>query len=86
VLFVGFDLQAFATQGYFALSYAALVGTFSGFMLSFYIIKRFGATASAMTAYVIPIVAGAGRACSGRNDNRYDARGHGADYIGDSAD
>ena len=60
VLFVGFDLAAVTTQGYFALGYAALVGTFSGFILSFYIIKRFGATASAMPAYVIPIVAGAG--------------------------
>lgn len=60
LLFVGFDLQAVTTQGYFALGYAALIGTFSGFILSFYIIKRFGATPSAMTAYVIPIVAGAG--------------------------
>lgn len=60
LLFVGFDLQAVTTQGYFALGYAALIGTFSGFILSFYIIKRFGATPSAMTAYVIPIVAGVG--------------------------
>ena len=60
LLLVGFDLQKVTSQGYTALVYAALVGTFSGMMLAFYIIKRFGATASAMTAYIIPIVAGTG--------------------------
>ena len=29
-------------------------------IVSFYIVKRFGATASAMTAYVIPVVASIG--------------------------
>ncbi|MCA9926740.1 MAG: DMT family transporter [Anaerolineales bacterium] len=59
-LFVGFDLHAVTGQGYFALIYAALVGTFSGLLLAVYNIQRFGATAAAMTAYVIPIVAGLG--------------------------
>jgi drug/metabolite transporter (DMT)-like permease len=59
-LFAGFDLQAVNGQGYFALVYAALVGTFAAFMLAFYNIKRFGATAAAMTAYVIPVVTGIG--------------------------
>jgi drug/metabolite transporter (DMT)-like permease len=59
-LSVGFDLHAVDGQGYLALIYAAMVGTFAGFMLAFYNIQRFGATASAMTAYVIPVVTGIG--------------------------
>jgi drug/metabolite transporter (DMT)-like permease len=59
-LFAGFDLHAVNGQGYLALVYAAMVGTFAGFMLAFYNIQRFGATASAMTAYVIPVVTGIG--------------------------
>jgi drug/metabolite transporter (DMT)-like permease len=57
LLLVGFDLSAVTGQGYLALLYAALVGTFSGMMLNFYNIKSFGATAAAMTAYIIPVVA-----------------------------
>jgi drug/metabolite transporter (DMT)-like permease len=60
ILIIGFDLSSVTGQGYFALGYAALIGTFGGMILSVYNIKRFGATASAMTAYVIPIVAGIG--------------------------
>lgn len=56
ILFVGFDLSPVNGTGYTALIYAALVGTFGGMMLSVYNIKRFGATASAMTAYIIPLV------------------------------
>ena len=59
-LFAGFDLHAVDGQGYLALIYAAFVGTFGGFILAFYNIKRFGATASAMTAYVVPAVTGIG--------------------------
>lgn len=57
LILIGFDLRAVTVQGYLALGYAALIGTFSGMMLAFYIIQRFGATASAMTAFVIPVVA-----------------------------
>lgn len=60
VIFVGFDLQHVNMQGYLALVYAALVGTFSGFLLTFYNIKRFGATTAAMVLYVVPIIAGLG--------------------------
>jgi drug/metabolite transporter (DMT)-like permease len=60
LLLVGFDLTAVTNQGYMVLIYAALVGTFAGMVLAFYNIQRFGATASAMTAYVIPIVASIG--------------------------
>jgi drug/metabolite transporter (DMT)-like permease len=57
LLLVGFDLSQVTRQGYVSLLYAALVGTFAGMLLAFYNIQRFGATASAVTAYVIPIVA-----------------------------
>lgn len=60
VIFVGFDLNQVTTTGYVALIYAALVGTFSGLLLMVYNIKRFGATAAAMTGYIIPVVAGIG--------------------------
>jgi drug/metabolite transporter (DMT)-like permease len=57
LLLVGLDLNQVTAEGYASLIYAALVGTFAGMMLAFYNIQRFGATASAVTAYVIPIVA-----------------------------
>lgn len=57
LLVVGFDLSQVNLRGYEALLYAAFVGTFAGMMLAFYNIQRFGATASAVTAYIIPIVA-----------------------------
>jgi drug/metabolite transporter (DMT)-like permease len=60
LLFVGFNLTAVTPTGYGALGYASVMGTFGGMMLAFYIIKRFGATASAMTAYVVPIITNIG--------------------------
>lgn len=45
-----------------ALPYIVLLGTFAGMLLAFYKIKQFGATASAMTAYIIPVFAGIGGA------------------------
>jgi drug/metabolite transporter (DMT)-like permease len=62
LILVGFDLSKVDSQGYAALGWASIAGTFLGMMLSFYIIKRFGATSSAMTAYVIPIVSSIGGA------------------------
>ncbi len=59
-LFVGVDLTHVDGNGYFALVYAALIGTFGGMLLSFYNIKRFGATAGAMALYVLPVIAGVG--------------------------
>jgi drug/metabolite transporter (DMT)-like permease len=61
-LLVGVNLSGVDARGYMALVYAALVGTFSGMMLAFYNVKRFGATASAMPLYVIPVVATLGGA------------------------
>lgn len=62
LLLVGFDLSSVDSLGYMALIYASLVGTFAGLMLAFNNIQRFGATASAMSAYIIPIVATIGGA------------------------
>lgn len=58
LLTIGFDLSPVNSQGYLGLGYAALIGTFSGSMLAFFVIKQYGATSFAMTSYVIPIVAG----------------------------
>ena len=61
-LLVGVDLSGVDARGYMALVYAVLVGSFSGMILAFYTIKRFGATASAMPLYVIMVVATLGGA------------------------
>jgi drug/metabolite transporter (DMT)-like permease len=60
LLIAGFDLSAVDYRGYFAVGYATLSGTFAGSLIGFIVIKRFGATVSAMVAYVIPIVASIG--------------------------
>ncbi len=60
MLLVGIDLQAVNGQGYLILVYAAMVTNVFGFLLSFYNIKRFGATAAAMALYVVPLVASVG--------------------------
>ena len=60
LLTVGFDVSAVDAAGVLALIYSAVVGTFLGLLLSFYNIKRFGATPAVMTTYIIPIVAGIG--------------------------
>jgi drug/metabolite transporter (DMT)-like permease len=60
VLLVGVDLARVNGQGYFALGYATLAGTFFAMFLAFHNVKRFGATASAMTLYVVPVVASVG--------------------------
>ncbi len=60
VLTIGFDLSQVTGAGYGALAWASLVGTFTGMMLAVYLVQRFGATASSMPTYVIPIVAGIG--------------------------
>lgn len=60
VVWVGVDLSRVTATGYLALVYAALAGTFGGLLLAVANIKRFGATAAAMTAYLIPIITGIG--------------------------
>jgi len=58
MLFEGFDLSQVNIQGILGLLFAAVVGTFLGFLLSFYNIQQFGATAAVMTSYIIPVVTG----------------------------
>ena len=60
LLTVGLDLSRVDGAGALALVYSAVVGTFLGLLLSFYNVKRFGATPAMMTTYIIPIVAGIG--------------------------
>ncbi len=56
-LFTGVDLENVDASGYLALLYATFAGTITGMLVSFVVIQRYGATASAMVAYVIPVVA-----------------------------
>ena len=60
LLTVGFDISAVNEVGVLGLLYATIVGTFMGLLLSFYTIKRFGATSAVMSTYIVPIVAGIG--------------------------
>jgi drug/metabolite transporter (DMT)-like permease len=52
----GYGLSRIDWGGLLALAYGGLVGGFAAFMADFYTLKRFGATASSMTTYVIPVV------------------------------
>jgi drug/metabolite transporter (DMT)-like permease len=60
LLTVGFDLSRVDANGYLALVWAGVFGTFGAFLLSFYIVQRFGATPSALVGYIIPIIASIG--------------------------
>jgi drug/metabolite transporter (DMT)-like permease len=56
----GFDLSAVRPSGVAALLYAAAAGTFGGLMLFLWVNQRFGATASTLASYVMPVVAAVG--------------------------
>jgi drug/metabolite transporter (DMT)-like permease len=58
LIFAGFDMSNVDSRGYLALGYAALIGTFIGSWINFFIIKNYSATASSLVAYIIPIFAG----------------------------
>jgi drug/metabolite transporter (DMT)-like permease len=60
ILHVGVDLRGVDGMGFFALGYASVAGTFLAMLLSFTVIRRFGATASAMTSYVVPVFSSLG--------------------------
>jgi drug/metabolite transporter (DMT)-like permease len=52
-----FDLSEVNGQGYFALVYGSIIGAVMAFLMFFYLISRFGATATAMVPYIVPVVA-----------------------------
>ncbi|MBI9045290.1 MAG: DMT family transporter [Anaerolineaceae bacterium] len=56
-LTVGYDVSKVDYRGLIALLYSGTVGTIFVFLLEFYNIKRFGATAASQTAYFVPIMA-----------------------------
>jgi drug/metabolite transporter (DMT)-like permease len=60
LLTVGFDLSQVDINGYLALFWAALTGTFGGLLMAFYLVQRFGATISTLVTYIIPIIASIG--------------------------
>lgn len=51
------DLAAIPAVGWFALVFAALIGSFLGYLLLMVLIKRYGATSGALPGYVLPVVA-----------------------------
>lgn len=56
VFFSTIDLGEITWRGWTAVVYTAIVGSFVGFFLLFYLIRRYGATASALPSYVMPAV------------------------------
>lgn len=62
LLSVGLDLSHVNRVGGYSLLYAGVVGTFFGFLLDFYNIKRFGATVAVMAGYIVPVIATLGGA------------------------
>lgn len=52
-----FDISKIDSNGWLAVLYAAVIGTFFAMLLDFANTKRFGATIAAMVSYVVPVVA-----------------------------
>ena len=57
LLFSRAPLSDVTAAGYASLAYAALIGALGGQFMSFYVTRRFGATAFSLNAYLIPVVA-----------------------------
>lgn len=57
LLLDGFDMSGVDVMGYGALLWAALVGTFAGFLTQVTIVQRFGAISAALVPYVLPVFA-----------------------------
>ena len=53
------DVAAISQQGWLSVVYISLVGSYLGFLLTFVMVQRFGATASTLPFYVMPVVAAA---------------------------
>jgi drug/metabolite transporter (DMT)-like permease len=62
LLWDGFDLSGVDRAGALSLLYAAVFGTFLGFLLDFYNVKHFGATTAVSAGYLVPLVATVGGA------------------------
>jgi len=62
LIFSGLNFSKVDEQGILALLYASVFGTFFGIMVQFYNVKRFGATAAVLSAYLIPVFATIGGA------------------------
>lgn len=54
-----FAAQRIGWQGWGAILYAGLVGIFVGFIAFFMMLRRFGATSSALNGYIIPVLTAA---------------------------
>lgn len=52
----GLTFEGVRLSGVLALGYSSIFGVFSGYLLAFYIIKRFGATHWAITFFMVPAV------------------------------
>jgi drug/metabolite transporter (DMT)-like permease len=57
IMLVGVDFSHVDRIGWLSLLFTGIIGTFFGFFLEFYIVKRFGATPAVMAGYVVPIIA-----------------------------
>jgi drug/metabolite transporter (DMT)-like permease len=53
------NFQSVSPRGWLAALYISLSGSYLGFLLLFYMVRRYGATASVLPAYVMPAVAAA---------------------------
>lgn len=54
---VGFDLSGIQWSGVLVLLFSAVIGTFFTFQVEFHIVKRFGASATSQSSYVVPVIA-----------------------------
>jgi drug/metabolite transporter (DMT)-like permease len=50
------DLSTLTWRAWFATFYAAMIGSYLGFLLLFYMVRRYGATVAALPAYLMPPV------------------------------
>lgn len=50
------NIAAVTWHGWFAMLYSAMIGSYLGFLLLFYMVKRFSATVSVLPAYLMPPV------------------------------
>jgi drug/metabolite transporter (DMT)-like permease len=54
LFFPKWDLSTITWRGWFAILYTAMIGSYAGFLLLFYMVRRYGATVSVLPAYLMP--------------------------------